>query len=235
MRHETRTQIYLTLRTAGKAGMSRRSICKLYGHLHEKTVDQHLSNMLIDRYVHRPECPDGDEERGRYAPGPRVPPIDGLLLERALEMIADCPAGVSAAVMCDELGCSLAEMNAVLDAPARAGRIESVLIPSRHGGGAGWALPGLSAAREPTGVLSTVEMACEHEHVRLPVLDVVDIDRIHRVRDGARASHFSCEMQGRRLHITSGSMPMTLPADHTEQLLQYLVRHALTESEESQA
>lgn len=61
------------------------------------------------------------------------------LRERCLAVVADCPGGVSDAVMAQELGLEPCEVRRALQPALDAGQVVRVCMPASHGGGKGWA------------------------------------------------------------------------------------------------
>jgi hypothetical protein len=212
---ETRTQVWLLIKAAGERGTGRKQLCDATGKS-STSVDWHLTNMARDGYIQRPQ----GISHALWMAGPGLPPIDGLVLQLALAEVDDCPAGVSGEVLCAAIGCTAHVLQRALEPAEAAGRLERIRMPLAYGGGVGWCRPGLAAALQPTQRLAAQDL--QHEHVRLPVHEV-DIDRIHAVR----AEAFTCELFNGRLSITTGALAVTLPAEHTQQLLQYLTPHIL--------
>lgn len=156
-RGTTKAQMYLMIAAAGARGITRNAIAQALQRS-GNAITYHMADMERDGFAHS----DG----ARYYKGKRMPPIEGLLALRALDLIEDCPVGIGEALICRELGTMLAELHQALEPFARAGRIERIVMPARYGGGMGWAIP-----------KSGVEVAVFE----------CDIDRIHRVHAEADA------------------------------------------------
>lgn len=217
---ETKTVLWKAIRAAGQAGASRKYLLEHSGKS-STSLMWNLTNMARDGYIHRPS---GNTARGHWAAGPRLPPIEGLVLDLALELLDDCPAGMAEPVLSSSIGCGVKALQCALAVAERDGRVERMQMPPAHGGGLGWCLAGMSAAGEaPPARLNSVDL--QHEHVRmLPVLEV-DIDRIHNVQ---RGDLFDAVLHDDgRLSITSGSIQFSLPAAHTRRLLEKLAEPAL--------
>lgn len=199
---ETRTVLWKAIKAAGFAGIGRKALEEATGKS-PTSVDWHLTNMVRDGHVARPP----GYGHGRWAAGPTRPPIEGLVLELALEMLQDCPAGVGEKLMCSSIACSLHELGDALQPLAQAGQVERMFMPATHGGGPGWRLP------EMVDMLRGA-----HDLDRLPVMEI-DIDRVHRTRE----DKFDARLADGRLHITTGALSFTLNEAHTNLLLQYLL------------
>jgi hypothetical protein len=214
---ETRTVVWRLIHAAGERGIGRKELIDGTGKS-GTAVDWHLVHMARDGYIKRPP----GISHALWMAGPKLPPIDGVVLDLALEEVDDCPAGVSSDVLCAVIGCSLHLLEKAL-APAEAdGRLERIRMPLAYGGGVGWCRPGLADALQPPPQRMAAQ-DMQHEHVRLPVREV-DIDRIHRQPRGER---FQCELVAGRLQLTSGPLHYELSAEHTQKLLQALTPHIL--------
>lgn len=192
---ETRSVIWLLIQAAGDAGIGRTALMEQCVKS-ATAVDWHLTNMARDGHIQRPE----GSRAPRYVVGPKRPPIEGLVLTLAMELLEDCPSGVSEHLLCRTIGCSWRELGEALVPAERAGRVERRVMPAAHGGGVGWCLPGMG---EP----------------ELPVVEI-DIDRIHQTQ---RPDVFAAHLDDGCLSISSGALTMKLSAAHTEKLMAYLM------------
>lgn len=207
---DTKSKVWKLVHAAGAHGTKKAALMDALG-LSATALAWHLEKMMRDHYVLR-------SGRGQYCPGVRVPPIEGLALEQVLALIDDCPQGVSMVLLCQELQLGAAALFALLEPAEKAGTVERIAMPARHGG-VGWCLPGMQAAgEEPPHRLDAHDLA--HPDVAmLPVVEV-DIDRIHRVQ---RGDNFAARLADGKLHITSGALSFTLSEAYTAKLLQYLL------------
>lgn len=204
--NETRTLVWRLIQAAGEAGIGRSALVEKSGKS-GTAVDWHLTNLARDRYIQRPE----GQMALRWVTGPVRPPIDGVVLELALEAIEDCPQGVQEQVLRQSIGCGLRELHDAMAAAERAGVVERIAMPPQHGGGVGWCLPGSGPGAAPPSRLQ-----------ELPVLEV-DIDRIHRVH---KDDVFAADVKDGCLSITSSTHSLVLSQRHTQKLLTFLLFEA---------
>lgn len=200
-RSDTKSLVWLAVHAAGTQGAKKAALMDQMS-LSATAMEWHLENMMRDQYVVRSGW-------GHYCSGERVPPIEGYALQRAIELLDDCPQGVSLTVLCDELQLGAAALFALLEPAEQAGQVQRIVMPRQHGG-VGWQL--VAGQDVADAALQT-----------LPVYEV-DIDRIHRVQ---RPDLFKAELVDGRLAITSGAQSVTLPAEHTQRLLMTLAPHIL--------
>lgn len=214
---ETRTVVWRLIKAAGERGTGRKELCDATGKS-GTSMDWHLTNMVRDGHIQRPFC----VSHALWMAGPKLPPIDGLVLDLALAELDDCPAGVSGDVLCTAIGCTAYVLQQALQPAEADGRLERIRMPLAYGGGVGWCRPGLAEALQPAAPRMTAQ-DMRHEHVRLPVREV-DIDAIHHKQ---AADRFGAELADGKLHITTGALQYTLPAEHTQRLMMYLAPHIL--------
>lgn len=218
--HETRSVIWRLIKGAGAHGIGRKALQAATGKS-STSIDWHLSNMHRDQHVQRAQ----GLGPARWAAGPTLPPIEGLLLEMVLPLVDDCPAGVSGELLCNALGCTAHALLTALRPAEESGQLERITMPPRYGGGVGWCLPGMAAAAAaPAPRLEPRTMAREHEAVCALQVVEVDIDRIHRLQ---RHELFECALQpGGRLTLTQGALTLTLSRASTDKLTQFLLAQA---------
>lgn len=209
----TKSQVWKLVESAGWNGIRRIDLLRALPVVSESAVDLALADLQRGGHLRKAAW-------GHYvADADMVPPIEGLAEQRALQMIDDCPHGISELIMCAELKVGPTQLRATLAAAEAAGRIERMMLPAQHGGGLGFRLRRVAGDVPPPMPMS--EMA--HPDMRVPVM-TVDIDRIHNVH---RRDLFDAELRpDGRLRITSGSVTMELPKHHTAALCQYLLQPA---------
>jgi hypothetical protein len=229
-RNETRSRVWLAVKAAGEQGIFKGALDRAVA-LSGSAVDHHLKNLMRDHYVRRPDNADGHPVWGRYCAGDQVPPIDGYGLQCALELLDDCPGGVSVDLLCKELGLTARELTLLLEPIEREGNVQRMQIPLQHGGGMGWRLHGINADTEFINPLATPVVRVEDtrpqpaELLSLPVVEV-DIDRVHRVR----GSKFDCKIgSDGSLTIDTGVVQLTLQAHCARQLMHMLAPHVAAE------
>lgn len=121
------------------------------------------------------------EERGPYfalESGDFDGAEERALMDRLLELIADCPSGVSDGVLAQETAVSAADVWRILQPALRAGAVVRVRMPAAHGGGKGFASG--ATANHPAGATAVVDTEA------LGAFELLDSSRLALAWDGAR-------------------------------------------------
>lgn len=134
--------VYDTLLATGVRGATLPElVAALAGHgLTRKAVHQHVSRLRKKDLV---------EQRKVRGPYFALEPMDAQsfdsLRKRGLEIVADCPHGVSDEVLAQEIDLTPAEVWRLLEGEVKRGGLLRVRMPQAHGGGKGFAA-GMGAA-----------------------------------------------------------------------------------------
>lgn len=106
---------------------------------------------------------------------------DALLTQRdrCLAVVADCPGGVSDAVVAEETGLSVDQVRRALELSLRSGEVLRVRMPATHGGGKGYSLGTLA--------VPTIKVAAQADIGVRGAFDLVDDNtRLELAWDGMR-------------------------------------------------
>lgn len=128
--------VYDAMMVHGQTGaMPRQLLADLGGKVTDKALAAMLKRMLALGLAEQVV------PRGPYI-AVHVAREDALLThrDRCLAVVADCPGGVSDAVVAEETGLTVDKVRRVLEVCLRSGEVLRVRMPATHGGGKGYAL-----------------------------------------------------------------------------------------------
>ena len=97
-----RCKLYLAARAAGPAGLSVHALRRLLPDVPEKRTNSMLYYLKGEGYLMQPKGLAGRGLYGVSADCP-TPPVQGFLQRALVDLLADCPAGMTLSVLADEL------------------------------------------------------------------------------------------------------------------------------------
>lgn len=141
-----RAQLYLAMRAAGAAGLSRKWAVAEFAQIGEGEVDNLLLALAKTGYCIVTKAM-GKPSRYKVTADCAKPVLLYLrLLPVLMDLISDCEAGMSERVLCDELCIDAELVRSTLRAAITALRVEVIHMPSAHGGGRGYRVARMALA-----------------------------------------------------------------------------------------
>lgn len=218
--HALRSAVYETVKAAGPGGLRYAQVharlLVAYPEVTPKAVHGHLSRLADAELITR-------GGRGHYLTDEACKEPGGRVVspqERLLELIADCPGGVSDALLAEEAGMSRWRVGRYLMPFVAEGALRRVVMPSSHGGGWGYecaAPPPVRAAAEATIKGATMTCATADEAGRDSAAGRAAEDAQYE-EDGT----FELLVASGRLAIAWDRACIVLPPAVTRGLLRYL-------------